>query len=209
MDEQFWLEEYARVLNLIISIWVDSAWEAALAVMAVMNDAGMPAVDEAVVYSNILDWIGANSPAQAAGILQTTREAVEKAIQQAGGDDELLAALLAPIFGPERAETIGLTEAMIAAAIGNLFAWEAYGVIEEVIWVTAEDERVCPICRPLHEAVIKLGDALYGGSRPPAHPRCRCWLEAILVVQKSKTLAEALFEGAISIEQLDDIAYVV
>jgi SPP1 gp7 family putative phage head morphogenesis protein len=208
LDEAFWQEEYARILNLIVSIWLETAWAAALAVMAVMNEAGMPAVDEAVVYANILDWIGANAPQEAALILQTTKEAVDKAIEQAGDDKELLALLLEPIFGPERAETIGLTEAIIGTTIGNLLAWQSYGIIDEVIWMTAEDERVCPICRPRHEEVIKLSDAT-GGYRPPAHPRCRCWLEAILILVKHKTLADALFAGIIEMEQLEAIAYVI
>lgn len=43
------------------------------------------------------------------------------------------------------------------------------------IWQTAEDERVCPVCGPLHDA----RDARWASkfpNGPPAHPRCRCWL---------------------------------
>lgn len=42
-------------------------------------------------------------------------------------------------------------------------------------WLTADDERVCPICGPLDETVIGQ-DELFKGKWevPPAHPHCRC-----------------------------------
>ena len=36
------------------------------------------------------------------------------------------------------------------------------------IWLTANDEMVCPVCGPRHKKPIK--DGIY----PPLHPRCRC-----------------------------------
>ena len=210
LDEAFWQDELAKIMEMIIAIWRDAGWSAAMAVIEVMNEAGMPPVDEAEVYAALLDWIATNAPYQAALILQTTREAVEKALALWDSEDEeALAALLEPIFGEARAESIGITEAVLAFAIGNLLAWQTYGVIEEVIWMTSDDERVCVICRPLHETVIALGDALYGGQRPPAHTRCRCWLEAILVLQKVPSLADALFAGLITRERLEQVACVI
>lgn len=50
-------------------------------------------------------------------------------------------------------------------------------------WMTVLDDRVCPWCEPLHGTVL-LYDELFsytgqGGPlrRPPAHPKCRCYLE--------------------------------
>lgn len=37
-------------------------------------------------------------------------------------------------------------------------------------WLTAEDERVCPVCSPLDGKQF----ALKGRFRPPIHPQCRC-----------------------------------
>lgn len=210
LGEAFWQDELAKIMEMIIAIWRNAGWSAAMSVIEVMNEAGMPPVDETEVYAALLDWIATNCPYQAALILQTTREAVEKAISLWDGEDEqALAALLEPIFGEVRASSIGITEATLAFAIGNLIAWQTYGVIEEVIWMTSEDERVCPICKSLHEVVIPLYEALYGGRRPPAHTRCRCWLEAVLVLMKVPTLADALFAGLITRERLEEVAYVV
>ena len=65
--------------------------------------------------------------------------------------------------------------------------------------MTAKDERVCPICKPLHNTVVSLDGAwtadvddagnfinvreAAGGEgvmAPPVHPRCRCWLQPVI-----------------------------
>jgi len=210
LDQIFWQEELSRIMALIVAIWTDASWASAIAVMQVMTEAGIEPIDEAEVYAAIMDWIYMNAPGQAVLIMETTRKLVEEALALWDGEDEeALAALLEPIFGANRANAIGITEAVLAFAMGNLIAWNKYGIIEEVIWMTAEDERVCAVCGPLHEVVIGLVDALYGGQRPPAHTLCRCWLEAIVVLQKVSSLADALFAGLITRERLEEVAYVI
>lgn len=209
-DQEFWQEHYSAILQTLIEIWTQAAWSGMMAVIETMDQAGMPAVDPAEVWAVILAWISEHVGEEALGIWTTTMAAVEEAFALWDGEDEeALAALLDPIFNEYRAETIGLTEAILAITIGNLLAWNAYGIIEEVIWVTAEDERVCPICRPLHDTIISLTEAIYGGVRPPAHPRCRCWLEAILILQNSQTLVDALFKGKVTEAELGRICRVV
>jgi hypothetical protein len=46
----------------------------------------------------------------------------------------------------------------------------------ESYWMTEEDERVCPICAPLHGLSIMQLPTVELQDGPPAHPRCRCWL---------------------------------
>lgn len=49
-------------------------------------------------------------------------------------------------------------------------------------WITARDEIVCPVCWG-NESVgeIDVGKSFPGGTvSPPAHPRCRCFIEPIL-----------------------------
>lgn len=50
-------------------------------------------------------------------------------------------------------------------------------------WFTVNDLRVCPICEPLHDVTVPFASAFtstggrgFVGQRPPAHPRCRCFL---------------------------------
>lgn len=37
-------------------------------------------------------------------------------------------------------------------------------------WVTAGDERTCPVCAPLHGQIFREGE----GPMPPLHRSCRC-----------------------------------
>jgi hypothetical protein len=41
-----------------------------------------------------------------------------------------------------------------------------------LMWLTSQDERVCPICRPLHGTKYTLSEPSM--PIPPAHHRCRC-----------------------------------
>jgi len=80
-----------------------------------------------------------------------------------------------------RAQTIARTE--LAMAYNNAAQLTVKDVVDaggfesapEKVWRTQKDERVCPICGPLHEQRTWLDGAFENGSTlPPAHPRCRC-----------------------------------
>lgn len=81
-----------------------------------------------------------------------------------------------------RAENVGITETTESMSGGRSDLWRQakdQGLIEDVeyqrVWVTSTDERVCPICRPLHLERADIGESFEGGyQKPPAHPRCRC-----------------------------------
>jgi SPP1 gp7 family putative phage head morphogenesis protein len=49
--------------------------------------------------------------------------------------------------------------------------------VTKAIWLTAEDERTCPRCGPLHGRVFDLED-LRARGQPPLHPSCRCTIIA-------------------------------
>lgn len=85
----------------------------------------------------------------------------------------------------DRAETIARTEAFAAISKGRQELWQQLkenGVIEKTtkhIWLTANDERSCSICKLMNnqkqliDAYFETGD----GEQidvPPAHPNCRC-----------------------------------
>lgn len=140
------------------------------------------------------DWTLANTQARAwaaqyAGELisqidATTRQAVQQATARWIGNGEPLEALiadLAPFFGRGRAELIAATEVTRAYQMGSERAWAAAGVVGEMEWQTVRDERVCPMCGPLHGQRAPLGGRFEGDiAPPPRHPRCRCFTRPVL-----------------------------
>lgn len=125
------------------------------------------------------------------GITDVTRESTQKAIAdwlQSGSPLPALEAALTPIYGQSRAERIAITETTRVIAEGNQQAWQSTGLVEDVQWMTANDEKVCPICGELDGQTFPLNDI-----SPPAHPQCRCWVQPILSEAAfSKALDEVL-----------------
>lgn len=83
-------------------------------------------------------------------------------------------------FDQQRAALIATTEITRAYATGQAAAGEALaGQFPDVRtikkWYTNNDDRVCPICEPLHLTEVDAGDEFADGiDMPPAHPGCRC-----------------------------------
>lgn len=91
---------------------------------------------------------------------------------------------LEPTFGQQRARLIASTETTRAYAQGNQLAWQESGVVNEKQWKTSVDERVCPICGPLHNKKAPLIGSFEASGEttdnPPAHPHCRCWIVPVV-----------------------------
>lgn len=89
-----------------------------------------------------------------------------------------------------RSRVIARTEIMSASAQGKLIGWQAAadkGLLTagwQKEWVTAEDERVCPVCGPMDHVKVTGWDGTFpnGFVMPPAHPNCRC--DAIMVPEE-------------------------
>jgi len=80
------------------------------------------------------------------------------------------------MFGAERAEIIAITETTRAAVEGErgvIAELEQHGIRMYPVWMTRNDELVCPICAPRNGKPIQPGNET-NGEYPPAHPRCRC-----------------------------------
>lgn len=74
-----------------------------------------------------------------------------------------------------RAETIARSEVIKASSRGTEEAMKEAGV-ERVIWVSAEDDRVCEFCQDLNESIWDREEAPQPVS--DSHPNCRCILVA-------------------------------
>jgi hypothetical protein len=144
---------------------------------------GLP-VDVITADDAIKDWTRTHAFKLVTDINNTTRNALRKKLSVWVESGEPLSALvkdLEPIFGKKRAELIASTEVTQAYARGNVEAWKASEMADQEpeqmppahprcrcwitltkkskgVWVyrwnTANDERVCPICGPLHRQSV-------------------------------------------------------
>jgi len=153
-------------------------------------------VDWGLVNQQAARWSRTNAATLAQDIMATTqvgiREAVATFFEQSQTLEDLTEALASmrdkfgQLLGPVRAELIATTEITRAAVEGELqLVRELNKEGAELIatWFTVRDERVCPICEPLdgrpeteEGGFVPRGEAGPGIPSPPAHPRCRCWL---------------------------------
>jgi hypothetical protein len=132
-----------------------------------------------------------------ANLTETTRKRATQLIDEwirSGEHLDRLVDKLTPWLSDARARRIAVTEVTRTYAAGNMAAWRASSMVEYKVWQTGRDERVCPICGPLHNSVVALGGsfaidqnnlprslALSGADfiyfAPPAHVNCRCYLK--------------------------------
>lgn len=125
------------------------------------------------------------------GLIRTTRDRIADEIEQYVLNSETIGQLMQQIaagsgFSEQRAMMIAVTEVTRAFAQGSLESWRASGVTQGKRWNTNNDEIVaaCPICAPLHRMVVPLDAEFPGGLfAPPGHPRCRCWLSPVPVME--------------------------
>ena len=145
----------------------------------------------------LIDWDGFNQAAieftgqyrfdEIGGITDTTREQTQQVVSDwiASGDPlSVLEDQLESIYGETRAASIAATEVTRLFQQGNEMAWKSTGLVSKMVWMSVQDERVCPICEPMDGVEIDLG------SGPPAHPACRCYSEPVI----SEELLEAELE---------------
>lgn len=102
-----------------------------------------------------------------------------------------------------RAKAVAQTESFYIANKANELAYEQSGVVKTKRWYTAEDEMICPFCRPLHGKIIDVNETYFkkgdvytvididknGNPKeistkldyraidvPPLHTNCRCFI---------------------------------
>jgi len=83
-------------------------------------------------------------------------------------------------IGKTRATTMARTEIVNANNVGALERYDEAGVGDFEIaaeYLTAEDSRVCPICKPWNGEIISKSEAL---ALLPQHPNCRCSVAPVI-----------------------------
>ena len=173
----FWAEEnkiMAAFLVPFVNIWMDSAVGSAADLLGTVA-LGLNADVNALAAR----WAGRHGLNLAKGLNSTTKELSRARLQNWLISDqpysELVNALHKSISPKWRADLIASTEITNAYHAANEQIAINSDVIKGLVWLTARDERVCPICGPLHGARKNKGGVYPGGlSGPAAHPRCRC-----------------------------------
>jgi len=133
-------------------------------------------VDWALINRAAVDWARAYGFNLVTGVNATSQAGLQSAVSayfEQGLTIGDLEKKLGNLFGPVRAEMIAVTEVTRASvegerAIAGEIAKQGIDMIP--IWQTNRDDLVCPICGPRHKKPI--ADGIF----PPAHPRCRCWV---------------------------------
>jgi predicted component of type VI protein secretion system len=135
--------------------------------------------DPAEMAAAANEWATGYAPEEAERLMGTTRRVIDGvAAKYAAGEiaREQIGEMLEPAFNKNRASLIAIT--LITVALSYAFhdytnLLERYGLRLETYWVTADDERVCSICAPLHNQPSAIWQAQFPEG-PPAHGRCRC-----------------------------------
>jgi SPP1 gp7 family putative phage head morphogenesis protein len=138
--------------------------------------------DYTMVLDEALEWARNYSYELITGIEATGRDVVARAVArfiEAGKPLEELAGELASIYSGPRAAMIASTETTRAFYEGQVASFRGSGVIKKMEFRSSRDERVCPVCGPLHGKRTELGGT-FDGMTPPAHPRCRCWIAPVV-----------------------------
>lgn len=124
-------------------------------------------------------------------------EASREQITNITGEAEAVKEKLSTVLGDERAEGVAVTETTSGISGGQIGSAEDY--LEDhpddairYIWRTEKDERVCPICAPLHGKRQEVWAELFPGG-PPAHPNCRC--ELVLEIMRGARTSPAYTRG--------------
>lgn len=176
-ESDFWQDENETLSGMLVaSLAAWAAYGISQAVIA-LREVGLGV--DADVNARASRWASRYSLRLARGLNRTTRALARAKLSNFLRDNRPIDELvdeLAEIIGPRwRAELIGQTEVTKAVSEAKLEIAKEDDAIKTLIWVTARDERVCPICGPLEGEKIKKGKTFSGGlNSPPAHPRCRC-----------------------------------
>jgi len=173
LTPEFW-ENESKIMSLAIIPVLEKIYlEAAREVML----ASPSAVDWTLVNQAAADWAKNYTFDLIKGIDNTTTQALQRVLasyfENPTTMEQLTAQILELIGSPIRAEMIAVTEVTRAASEGEqAIARELarQGIIMTPFWNTNRDELVCPICEPRNNQEIT------DGMFPPAHPRCRCWV---------------------------------
>ena len=162
-----WKDIQKDVEPILVDTYIDAAMDLAEGI-------GI-GIDWGLANNAAANWARTNLSELLQKMFQTTYDGVNETVprfytEQWTIDD--LTRHLERWHSPRRAELIATTETTRAVVEGERAAVDQMtketGIELVPIWLTANDEMVCPVCGPRHKKPIT------DGVFPPLHPRCRC-----------------------------------
>lgn len=159
-------------------------------------------------------WIKKYSNKLVKGIDDTTREALRQQMAEgwlAGESANQMAKRIRQVMADAsryRSFMIGRTEASFVGNMATMAEWQRAGVGGKK-WHTAQDERVCPVCGPMHNFEMPLDEAFPGWFHsgvqigdtmvPPLHPNCLPGDALVLARSRIAGCSKRWFDGDVVI----------
>lgn len=128
-----------------------------------------------VGLQRLLDDAGVTISRIAENRLDEVAAVLADGLERGLGPQEIARALRGVVDDPVWALTVAWTETNRAQSAAALDQYRTAGKAGKA-WMTAHDQRVCPICQGNQDEGGILLDQVFasGEQYPPAHPRCRC-----------------------------------
>ena len=189
----FWNNEEKSLLSILLPFLQKGAEGGVSVQQGIVESLGI-GIDWTLPFTRAADWARKYGGKLVRGVTRTTRDRIGVQVanwieQPDKTIDDLWRSIMDDhAFSRARARLIAITETTAAYSRGEIVAaqqLEKEGYFEyEKVWQTANDDRVCPICEPLHNMVVvgtrgKFDSVAGTLTSPPAHPGCRCWINTI------------------------------
>ncbi len=133
-------------------------------------------------HSGAIAWLSGRSKQTADNVrdslLNRSREVIARNLADNTASVAKIRQEVADVFKDEkdwRINRIVQNELVGAYNEGSYRTYQASDLVEQTTWITASDERVCPICEPNDGEHVKIGETFASGDdKPQAHIGCRC-----------------------------------
>ena len=195
LDIRFWQNEADLLWLALSGVVIESLLDGMYGGVEALPTDLQPLVDFDTLNTDALQFAKEYRYDKIKGITDTTMKQVQEAMTDwinSGDPLSSLEDILTPIFGEVRAQMIAATEITRIFAEGNASAWESTGFVSQQKWMTNRDDRVCPICGPRDGQLYNLKDPEF---TPPAHVRCRCWMNPVVDVEAVLAETERILNG--------------
>ena len=157
LDYQFWRNEDNELWNAIGDIVVAAIMAGADVGAQLLPKSIRNMVDQDTFNFAAMNYLKLYQLRDIPNINATTRKNIAVLVNKwlrSGESLQTLEGMMAVVMNDPRAKQIAITEITRLFAQGNLLVWRSIGTVTSKVWQTANDEKVCPLCGPLHNQVV-------------------------------------------------------